>query len=643
MNKGIRELVTVLRYQVDNSGLKQYKDAYQNAARGVAAGQRKIASAVRIPRRGLRSSAGRATGAGVGIPAGALPVPGMPAGTGAAAGAREHRQQAEGVAGAYRSAVGYLKQMVLAYGVLSTARIADEWASVEARVGLATDSIEDQKTALEGIFKIAQDTRQEYASAGDLFAKISRNRKTTGMSTDQNLALTRTIGQALTIGGGSVESQQAALMQLGQSIAKGRVDGEELNSILEQAPRLAEAIAASFNVGVGDLKEMGAQGKLLTSILLPGLLKQSELLEKEFAKLPRTFGGAMLKLKNEIGRRIHDLNKLTGAAQKFADAIEFVIKHLSTILKLLGLIAARWAFGRLMKMALPLLASFTKLWAGLGRSTGSAWKSLAVLAGRMLMPWIRMAAIMEGVYLIGQDIYVWLKGGDSVTGDILGSFSEWEGSINRIRDGLIWVKDQLGGIGQELGPWLVDILSILSVVYAIGKGLALISGPVTTIIGWVMKLGSVFMWLGGIIATGVTALAAFLGAPVLLVAALIAALVGLGVYLYNYWDEFSDYWTGMIKRMANVVADLVPDWIKRGFGGGSADNGLANKFGVGAGDVQRAGASGSWSQQTTVGDIYVTAPNSNPTAIAAATSKGIKQGLSGPRLPLPTPMVEAAP
>jgi tape measure domain-containing protein len=617
MSNAIRELVTILRYQVDNSGLKQYKDAYQNAARGVAAGQRKIAAAVRIP---------LGTGAAA-----------------AAAGARVQRQEAEGVANAYRSAVGYLKQMVLAYGVLSTARIADEWASVEARVGLATDSIEDQKTALEGIFQIAQDTRQEYASAGDLFAKISRNRKTTGMSTDQNLALTRTIGQALTIGGGSTESQQAALMQLGQSIAKGRVDGEELNSILEQAPRLAEAIAASFNVGVGvgDLKEMGAQGKLLTSVLLPGLLKQSDLLEKEFAKLPRTFGGGMLKLKNEIGRRIHDLDKLTGAAEKFAAAIDFVIKHLTTILKLLALIAARWAFGRLMAIALPLLTKFTKLWARLGRFTGSAWRSLAVIAGRMLMPWIRMAVIMQGIYLIGDDIIGWIKGSKSVTGGLIGRFEEWKGTIDTVTAGLTYIKDLLGGAGEAMAQWLVKWGSIAAVVLVIGKGLLAMVGPLKIV-------GTAFMWLGGLIVSGITALAAFLGLPVLLVAGLIAALVGLGVYLYNYWDTFKSYWMGVwdslelyitdkIESIANAAADLIPDWVKSGA------SWVGSKFGIGQGDVQRAGSNAATSQQNTVGNIYVTAPNSNPTAIAAATAKGVNQGFGGLRMPWPTPMVEAMP
>src|SRR4029079_55953 len=118
-----------------------------------------------------------------------------------------------------------------------------------------------------------QDTRQEYTTVGELFARVSRNRKELGLDTGQTLELSKTIGQAMTIGGGNAESQQAALMQLGQSLGKGRIDGEELNSILEQAPRLAQAIAVAFDTDVGKLKELGKTGKLTAKQFAVGMLK----------------------------------------------------------------------------------------------------------------------------------------------------------------------------------------------------------------------------------------------------------------------------------------------------------------------------------------------------------------------------------
>lgn len=771
----IRELVTVLRYQVDNSGLKEYKDAFNKAAKGVAAGQDRM-------RRGLRTSAGLNAGRGPlsptpgaapGLAPAAIPsaIPAIQAqalqgalkyrqvvqdtgmayrragmglrevatsqeaviqgaqrtrglfgriafqlrefGGGLAQGARQgfrewqagqaavtagaqrHQAAVRKTADAYGSGVGFLKQIALTYGVLSTARIADEWASVEARVGLATDSVEDQKYALQEIFKIAQQTRQEYTTVGDLFAKVSRNRKELGLDVGQTLDLSKVIGQTMTIGGGSTASQEAALMQLGQSLGSGVLRGEELNSILEQAPRLAEAIAASFGVSVGQLKALGAAGKLTAKELVNGLLKQSEAINAEFNKMPRTFGGAMQTLKNEIGRRIHDLDKMTGAAEKFADAIDLIVKNLSRILTYIGLIAARWAFGRLLTMAIPLLRTFSRYWAMLLARTGSTFASLFIAARRLLWPWMRMALILEAIYLIGDDIIAWINGAGSITGDLIGPFEEWKTTLDPIITKLKELKGWIMGMTEGMGPQITAWTTIGTIIFGLISILKMLSGPIKFIWSLFMGVGkllawagSLFMWLGGIIATVVTAIAGFLGLPVLLVAALIAALVAFAVYLYNYGDEFfafwgsvlddifafvgkvlnamfelldqfgqalGDLWDGVktyaintwnaigdwiaakIKWLAGLATDMIPDWVKSGA------SWVGGKLGIGAGDVQRAGSSGPVTVQTNVGDINVTAPNSNPTAIAAATKQGMFDALSKVRTPFDYPMVEAAP
>ena len=75
-------------------------------------------------------------------------------------------------------------------------------------------------------------------------------------------------------------AQQAALMQLGQALGSGALRGDELNSIIEQAPRLANAIADSFGVPIGQLKDLGKEGKLTSKELAQGLLKQADKIQK---------------------------------------------------------------------------------------------------------------------------------------------------------------------------------------------------------------------------------------------------------------------------------------------------------------------------------------------------------------------------
>ena len=163
---------------------------------------------------------------------------------------RENRQKQEnsddggGVLSVANMAMGYVG--MLAGG--SVIQIADEWASVSGRIKLATKDAQEHKYAMDEIYNISQRTGQAMAATGDLFQKVARNQKALGLSTDETLKMTEIIGQTLTIGGGDENSNSAGLMQLGQALAAGKISGDELNSVIEQTPRLAEAIAKSFGI-----------------------------------------------------------------------------------------------------------------------------------------------------------------------------------------------------------------------------------------------------------------------------------------------------------------------------------------------------------------------------------------------------------
>src|SRR5690606_12506426 len=138
------------------------------------------------------------------------------------------------MAGGYSAIAGHLQTIIAGFGALASARIADEWASVNSRVELAVDPTE-VKGALDEIFAIAQATGQEYLATGDLFGKLARNQKELGLATADSLALTKIINEAMTVGGGSKGAQSAALTQLGQALGSGVLRGDELNSIIEQS------------------------------------------------------------------------------------------------------------------------------------------------------------------------------------------------------------------------------------------------------------------------------------------------------------------------------------------------------------------------------------------------------------------------
>jgi len=215
-------------------------------------------------------------------------------------------------------AAGYLSLR----SVQALARVADEAVTLQGRLKLATKSQEEFNTAYSGVQQIAQATRQPLAATVDLYARVERSTQSLRLSQDQLLGLTQTISQAVALSFTSAASGEAALMQLGQGLSTGRLGGEELNSVLEQTPRLAEALKAGLRdlgvEGADNLKKLASEGKLTTALVLRAIQSQGKSVSEEFAKLPLTIGGALTQLSNAFTITVGDTERATGAAGAFS-------------------------------------------------------------------------------------------------------------------------------------------------------------------------------------------------------------------------------------------------------------------------------------------------------------------------------------
>src|SRR5690606_18736649 len=125
------------------------------------------------------------------------------------------------------------------------------------RLSLVTSGTEQLVRVQNELFAVAQSTRAPLVDTVDLYGRMARATQELGVSEGQLLTVTNAINQAIVISGASASSAQAALIQLGQGFAAGALRGEELNSVLEQTPRIAQAIADGMRVSVGELRRLG--------------------------------------------------------------------------------------------------------------------------------------------------------------------------------------------------------------------------------------------------------------------------------------------------------------------------------------------------------------------------------------------------
>lgn len=198
---------------------------------------------------------------------------------------------------------------------------ADAMSTLKSRLDLVTGSADRTAAVQARLFDIAQGSRVGFTELGSTYAQIARSSSELGITQDRLLTVTQALSQAMTIGGGSASSQGAALVQLSQGLAAGTLRGEELNSILEQTPRVAQAIADGMGVSVGQLRKLGEQGSLTARAVIEALEKAAPQLAAEFEKIKPTISGAFVTVKNAAIDFVGELDRATGSSEKLAGGL----------------------------------------------------------------------------------------------------------------------------------------------------------------------------------------------------------------------------------------------------------------------------------------------------------------------------------
>ncbi|HCH26971.1 MULTISPECIES: tape measure protein [Psychrobacter] len=227
-----------------------------------------------------------------------------------------------------RSAMGSLQGMLaaagLGIGIAEIIETSDAFKTLEARIKLATGEGAAFTTGFEGVKQIANETFSSVENTGELFARITQSAEALGLAQSEVLGVTKTINEAIKLSGGSADAADAAITQLIQGLQSGVVRGEEFNSIMEQAPRLAQAMADGLGVTRGELRELAQDGQLTSEVVINAIQSQGEAIGKEFGTLPNTVGNALQEAKNKIFLFIGEMDKSVNQSSKLAEAIDMI-------------------------------------------------------------------------------------------------------------------------------------------------------------------------------------------------------------------------------------------------------------------------------------------------------------------------------
>ena len=185
-----------------------------------------------------------------------------------------------------------VKVLAAALAAVKMAQLADEIRMLSARVQVATGSIETAASAMRDLVSISIRTQTSMAANVQVFTRLNQSLLQMGGTQADTLRITELLGMAIKVSGASAAESSSAMLQFGQALGSGKLAGDELRSLLENAPYLMRQLAAGLGVPIGALKSLGEQGKLTADVVVNALSKAAGQIGEDFKKMPQTLAAA---------------------------------------------------------------------------------------------------------------------------------------------------------------------------------------------------------------------------------------------------------------------------------------------------------------------------------------------------------------
>lgn len=238
-------------------------------------------------------------------------------------------------------------------GVVELAGMIDQVNLVHARLNILSSDYRVVAKAEEDLRRVSLNTRTSYEDNGKLFVKLAQAGKAYGVNMGTAMVITENVSKAMKISGATTAETTAATLQLSQAFASGRFQGDELRSVLENSPRLAQAFSeklADMGVNLGNIRDFAKKGKIGIQEMVKVLADQSltEELKEEFKKIPMTMGDALTQTKTNLMFFMADLDKSLGITPKVVSVLKLVGDNFENIA-----IAAGIAAGAVMLSYVP--------------------------------------------------------------------------------------------------------------------------------------------------------------------------------------------------------------------------------------------------------------------------------------------------
>ncbi|HCB0700579.1 TPA: tape measure protein [Klebsiella pneumoniae] len=215
-----------------------------------------------------------------------------------------------------------VKGYISIQALMKLQQLSEEFTLLQARVTRLSSSSEEGARSFQQLVGIASATGASLGDTVNLWQQLTATLKTVGATNSDVNRLVMTLQKIGAIGGSSAQEMANALSQFMQSVASGRIQAEEFNSVLEQMPELARQIADGMGIPFNELRQLMLAGKLDIGEVLAAIEKRSDEINQQFETMPRTVSQATNALITQFGVAISKIDDAIGASRYLAKLLD---------------------------------------------------------------------------------------------------------------------------------------------------------------------------------------------------------------------------------------------------------------------------------------------------------------------------------
>ena len=204
----------------------------------------------------------------------------------------------------------------------SIIRAIDNITRLENRLRTAGIGGEEANRVIDHLNDTANETGGNIAQLAAIFGRFVFSLKDTTATTDEVVIAVRSLARSATAMGITAQEARGGLIQLSQGLASGRLQGEELRSVLETIPTFARQLSTTIGVSYGQIREEARLGRISIQQMRQAFVDFEKTANAQFANFRLPIFGAISALFNELGRLIEEIARRLGAKEGISGAIQ---------------------------------------------------------------------------------------------------------------------------------------------------------------------------------------------------------------------------------------------------------------------------------------------------------------------------------